>query len=192
MRAPVYLASAVGIACVTLAYARFRTDPNLNARAFGRTRLFSAYLRTVGTLLWPCVLFTALAPSDHCKAALFPALTWSFAMWGIEAALFHQYDSAQGGKPGLPASLQINPASLTAIGFGMSSLVGSRPDSPYASLFTYAILGCFLLVLPGHDLPDNSVGAQIFDNVQRVVLHWCIGLLVAAVFLTHRSRAEAC
>ena len=70
-------------------------------------------------------------------------------------------------------------------------LVGSRTDGRFTHLFVYAVVGALLVVLPSHNLEDDSVAEQIFESTQKAALMWCIGFLVAAVALMQTPTKAA-
>ena len=86
--------------------------------------------------------------------------------------------------PTVPATIRLDPSNVTALGFTLSGLLGSRPTSPHAHLFVTAILACMVVVLPSHNLHPGCMEEQIFESVQKGTLMWCIGLVIAAVVLT--------
>ena len=85
----------------------------------------------------------------------------------------------------VPASLRVEPQSITGITFGLCSLVGqAKSEGDYTHLFLYAVVGCIVLGFPSHNLPEGCTEAQLFDSVQKAAVLWCIGLLIAGVALT--------
>ena len=178
------LSSAVGVATVLAAYAQ------AHARLSGvaRRRALAATVRTVGALAFPAVLHSLVPREDRRSTLLAIPLAWNAVVWAIDAHLLHHGKASE--ERGGVASLRIDPSSVTPLAFGLCSLVGARPDSAYTHLFLYAVVGCIVLVLPTHNLAPDTVEAQLFENVQKAVLMWCIGLVVTGVVLT-RSHATA-
>ena len=104
----------------------------------------------------------------------------------IDAHLLHHAPSNSDERL---ASLRMDPSSLTGLAFGLCGLVGSRPNSEYSYLFMYAIVGCLLVVLPSHNLEPGCLEEQWFESTQKAALLWCVGTLIAAVFLA-RDRVK--
>ena len=152
-----------------------------------RRRALASTIRTAGAIAWPLVLLSVVPHEDHGHGALVAPLAWSLVMWVVDAYLLHHAPSADEERP---ASLRLDPTSLSGLTFGLCGLLGSRPDSRYAHLFLYAIVGTIVLVLPSHNLEAGCLEEQIFESVQKAALLWCIGFLVAGVALTRSLNAS--
>ena len=190
MAGGIYVTTVLGAICVVDVYRRVAAAAPPSAPPAARVRLLTCLIRTLGVVVWPALLCTVVRSADARAPALVPALLWTSLLWWTDSYLM-THSSERDATPG-PLGLRIDPNLLTGLAFGLSTLVGSRPDGPHSSLFLYAILGCFLVVLPSHSLPRTATPAVVFDNVQKVVFHWCIGLLIAAIALTRGVRAERC
>ena len=167
-------------------YAHLSADPSRDPLALRRA--LASGLRTVFSLLLPVVLLAAVPPDERHNPALAWPLAWGFAVWLLDACLLHFGVSNADGKP---ASLRIDPVSLTSLSFGLCGLLGARPDGKFTSLFLLAIVGCLVLVLPSHNLHPDSIGAQIFESVQKAALLWCFGLFIAGVALQRAAPPVA-
>lgn len=147
--------------------------------------LLARTVRTAGVLLWPSVLYGcvhAFRPSNTASMPLrtiLPAFLWNYVMWLIDVLVTCPATSGS-----VVSGLRFDANALTGMAFGLSSFLGCRVRSAYSDLFLVSILMCFLVVLPRHDMPRTALRAVAFDNVQTVFLHWCIGLLIAAVLLS--------
>ena len=108
---------------------------------------------------------------------------WNTLVWAMDSYLIHYAQSSDLDHAKF-ASIRLDHTSFAGFTFGLCSLVGSRPDSKYTHIFMYAILGCLVLVLPSHNLKPGCFEDQLFENVQKTALMWCIGLIIAAVLLT--------
>lgn len=137
------------------------------SRAEGIVKL----IRAMGVLLWMAFLFAIVRKEDRESSCLLPAILWSFCLW--------LSDSVTDG-----ALLVIEPATLNGLFFGLSALVGSRPDAPHSKLFFYAVLVYMLFVLPSHDLQPGTQGFRVAQAVRRTAIVWAVGLLLTAGFLT--------
>lgn len=133
--------------------------------------------RAAGAALWPLVLFSLVRPEDRQSQCLYPALVVVSMLWLL--------DATSDGILGI-----IEPQSLHGLFFGLSALVGSRPDAPHAQLFFYAVLIYMLFVLPTHDVPPDTFEHKLLMAIRRVATTWALGLLVAAGFLTRNCGAS--
>lgn len=181
---PVGIVSLVGALCVWDTYRKLSVCVRHSPRS--QRRLVASCIRTTGCLLWPLALFSLVPRDDHDELGLLLPLAWNATVWTVDTYLLHHAPAASEQQP---ASLRLEHSSLTGLGFGMCSLLGARHDSKYTHLFMYAILGCLLLVLPSHNLEPGCLEEQVFENLQKTALVWCIGLLITGVVLTRRKGA---
>ena len=170
---PVHVATAAGMLVLMRLYAMPARDDALSVR---KSR--AALIRTVGALLWPSVLLAAVPRDDHYRRVLALPLAWGVGVWLLDAYLLHHAPSNEDDRP---ASLRLDPASLTSLSFGLCGLL--KPEGKYTHLFLYAIVGCLVLVLPSHNLQPGCLEEQLFESVQKAALVWCIGFLIAGVAL---------
>lgn len=176
--------SAAGLACVLVVH---RTHYALASTDVQRRKVLASTLRTVGAVLFPAALLAAVDRADHSSPALLVPLAWVFGAWALDSHLVHH------GTPVAPhrmASLRIDPTSVTALSFGLCSLVGARSDSRHVHLVLYAVVGCAIGVMPSHTLHPDSLEAGIFESVQKAILMWCIGFLLAGVGLARTVAVE--
>ena len=75
------------------------------------------------------------------------------------------------------------------LSFGLSSIVGARPDGKYTHLFVYAVVGYIAFVLPRNDLDSSMDACSFVEAIQRAALVYCIGLLLTGVLM---QRCEKC
>lgn len=146
-----------------------------------RRILVANTIRTLGAMLWPLVLLESVHPEDRSNSKLLLPLTWNFFAWGMDSYIMNYAPSS---NPDRAASLRLEPTSITALTFGLCSLVGARPNGKHTSLFLKAILGCIILVLPSHTMAPNTMEEQMFESIQKAAIIWCIGLLIAGVVLS--------
>ena len=179
----VCVASVVGALCVWEVY---RSLPPMDA--LSRRRALASTIRTMGTILWPVVLLSAVPREDHGHPALALPLMWNVLAWVLDAHLLHH---APSHSESVPASLRLEPQSITALTFGLCGLLGARPEGRHTHLFLFAVVGCIVLVLPSHNLKPGCLEEQVFESVQKAAIMWCIGLLIAGVVLT-RTCQKSC
>lgn len=181
----VTLSSVLGIITMSLVYRKRlqRLQQNKEHARFTVQfkKLNSAFIRALGAVLWPPLLLSMICREDISSSVVLVPLVVHTVIWFLDALLMF---GAQPKDVNTVPSLRIDPSSLTGMGLAMSSLVGNRPNSKYTHFFLYSIIACFLVVLPSHNLEPESLHSQLFENVQKSVLFWCICSIVAAVALT--------
>jgi hypothetical protein len=176
----VRLATLVGVACVVYAHGLPSSLSSPLKRA--------SFIRTLGAVVWPLVLLNMVPLSPTSCAAITSGIAWVGGMWVLDEWLLlhgHRHDREER----TPKSLRIDPSSVTALAFGLSGLLGVRGcDNEHIHLLLYAVTGSLVTTFVSHDLPSESPVAATFENVQRVVLVWCIGLVLVGVQLTHSTQ----
>ena len=172
-----HLATLLGAVAVLHAHVRMR--PRLRT-ADDERRALTHTVRTLGALAWPSVLLSLVAPEDRACRALLAPVAWPLGVWLVDAWLLGR---ARAAAEGQVPSLRFDPASVTALSFGLGGMLGARVGSKYVHLFLVAILGCGMLALPSHNLADCAERA-LLEAVQRTLVVWCIGLLAAGATLT--------
>ena len=128
-------------------------------------------VRGLGAALWPFVLLSLVRAQDRTSSCLVPSVVFGAVLWALDAA-------SDG------AFAIIEPQALHGLFFGLSALVGSRPDAPHAQLFFYAVLIYMLFVLPVHNVRPGSFEEKLVTAVRRISIIYAVGLLIAAGFLT--------
>lgn len=174
----IVLVTVVGVVGVLSRFANTKSDNTLD-----RKRKVASTVRAVGAMIWPTVLFITVPKEDRSNPYLCIPLLWNTIVWVMDSYFIHYVRSSDSINEKL-ASIRLDHSNLAGLTFGLCSLVGSRPDSKYTHIFMYAILGCLVLVLPSHNLEPGCMEEQLFDNIQKTALMWCIGLIIAAVLLT--------
>ena len=149
-------------------------------------RMLSATIRIVGAVAWPLVLFSVVPVADHRNNLLMIPLMWNFLVWCVDSYLLHNSISNDDTRP---AGLRVDPTNMAGLAFGLSNLCGSRPDGKYTSLFMMAVLGIVIMVLPSHNLKAGTVEELTFDNVQKIAISWCVGIIITAVLLSRNTVA---
>lgn len=179
--------TCLGMLCVARAHTKAiaRVDDRDGMR---RMRLNALLVRTLGVLAWPSIMFHVICPLDHSNKSLLTPLLVSALIWYVDVHLMSQCRASDAGQLG---GLRMDASTLSGLGFALSGLAGSSPSSKYSYLFLYAIILCFLVVLPSHNLPRETTEAQLLENVQRSVLMWCVSCIVTAVVLT-RAEVTKC
>lgn len=119
----------------------------------------------------------------HALASLVPRPPLVALLWNVLSFALDVIVGIQSG----PRKITFHPQHFTGIAFGLASMVGCKPETPHSRLFMYAILLCFLVVIPSHDFPAETHEAAVFDALQTTALHWCVGLVLAAIAVARRS-----
>lgn len=171
----------VSVACVVRLF--LSTSPRLvDVRSSIRSKQYLAsFIRTLGMVMWPFVLLCVVKREDRSNTILVIPILWHVCMWFVD---MHFVLHATHATDSIPASIRIDPMLLGGVALGICNLVGNRPDSKYAYLFMYAMVVCFLFVMPTHTLKSGCIEEQIIDNVQKVILYYCIGFLLSGILLT--------
>jgi hypothetical protein len=169
----------VGIVCIivasTIAYQNVQ-DP------LKRKKIIAGCIRSSMTNMFPLFLFTLLPNNDRmCEACIAPIVWVCLANVADSYLMFCAQSNDR-----RPASVRMDPQCITGLTFGLCAYLGTKSNDKYGHLFLYAILGCLTCVLPSHNLPMETVEAQIIESVQKSFMFGCIGLLIAGVTLTRR------
>lgn len=149
---------------------------------YEKKRLNASFLRAVGAVLWPALLFSVICEDDRSNKLLIVPLLVNTVIWYLDSMLINKPRTK--GSDDTISSLRLEASTFATLAFSVSNLIGNRPNSKYTHLFLYAVMALFVVVLPSHNLDRNCLEAQIFDNVQKSVLLWCICFIIAAVVLT--------
>lgn len=161
------LVSVVGVVTILHSHSLL---PEENPKALAFT------IRCLGVALWPLVIRSLCADCRHVLAGTL----WMFLLEVLDAVVLLDPESTRG--------LTMEKGSFLGIVFALAALSGNRPDATHSQLFVYSILGMFLTVVPSHDLKEGSRNALLLENVQRVILHYCVALFVTAISLTRSSK----
>ena len=151
-------------------------------------RNVSALIRALGAILWPMVLLSVTTRRNRLKPALIIPLAWGLLVYACN----HYFDSracpTSTGEE-TSAVISINPSTVAGIMFGMCGIVGAK-DSEHMHMFVTALIGVVAVVLPSHNLKTGCYEAVVLDEIQRVVLQWCVGLLLAGVSLVSTAPCK--
>jgi len=175
----------VGLACVIYAYKAF---PRFATTTLDSRRVVASTIRTAGCLIWPHILLTLLPPKDRARAAVVIPLLWNPFVWMIDSYML--YHASSMNNETRPASLKFDAGNIAGLSFGLSGLLGSKPDGRYIHLFLYAIVSCLILALPSHNLEEDTLEEQVFESVQKAAIVWCMGLLIAGVVFTRIAKLD--
>ena len=179
---PPRLTTAAGVLCVLYVY---RTFPEESTALEARKALTST-VRTLGAILWPHILLSLLPEKDRSRGVIMIPLLWNPLVWALDSYLL--YNASSNDDDVRPASLRFDASSIIGLSFGLSGLLGSRPDGEHVHLFLYAIVSCVVLALPSHNLQEDSPEEQLFESVQKAAVIWCLGLLIAGVVFTRIAK----
>lgn len=176
------IVTAAGLLCLVFTFRRVWRDlDDMRDADSARRVVVASFVRTVAAVVWPLLLLSAVCSTDKGNRVLLLPLLVNTTFWLLDVCFMYHAPSNQTDRP---ASLRLEPSSLTGLTFGLCGLAGARPDSKYSYLFLYAIVGCLVVVMPSHNLRPGCLSEQLFESVQKAVLMWCIGFLIAAVALT--------
>lgn len=181
-----WLASAVGAVAVVCVHARMSATHTLCP--LQRRRMLACSIRTISAMCWPSVLFACVSSEHRSPALLWLPLLWSYAVWNLDTFLLFHGKSTDPDET--PATLRMDPTPLCGLAFGLCTLLGARDQTKHANLFLYAILGCFVFVLPSHNLHPGSNAAQAFESVQKSLLIYCVGGVIAGVVVSRLSTEK--
>ena len=163
-------------------------DSTERAMSLHAHRSVAALIRTIGVIAWPFVMLCTLDTEDARRQVVLVPLLWNLCMWLVDIHILHHSTPV---KDAALASVRLDPAMFCSLTFGLCGLVGARTDSRYSYLFMYAVLGCIMFILPQTTLARECVEHVVIENVQRVLLYYCTGLILAGVTLTRYSQAYA-
>lgn len=151
-------------------------------------RRVAMLVRACAMGLWPAVLAASLCAEDRRSFGVWVPVLFQTLLGTMDLVVLRWGPSNSNTRP---AMIRYETMGIAGLIFGLSGLVGNRPDSKYSHLFLYAVLGCLVLVLPTHNMDDASDASQWFDSVQKAALSWCISLLVAAIVFTRSNKATS-
>ena len=135
--------------------------------------------------MWPAVLAATLCAEDRRSMLVWVPILFQTVLGALDLVVLGWGPSNSSTRP---AMIRYETMGIAGLIFGLSGLVGNRPDSKYSHLFLYAVLGCLVLVLPTHNMEEGSDASQWFDSVQKASLSWCISLLVTAIVFTRGTQ----
>jgi hypothetical protein len=176
----VILASTIGTVCVLYS---FCNNPKITKQSV------SDCIRSLSILAWFPLVLSLLDVEDRTSPRFMVPSAIMAAMWGVDTYMSRTLKSS---KEDVPASLVLQSSSITSLTFGLSGLLRSTGSKKYTHLFLYAIMGCLVLVMPTHNLEEDSFEAWVFSAFQKSFLMLCIGLLVTGVSFTHQCSDATC
>ena len=146
-----------------------------------RRILVANTIRTLGAMLWPVVLLSSVdAECKDSRLLMFP-LAWNLGAWALDSYIMNYAPSS---NPERPATLRLEPQSITALTFGLCGLVEGQGPTVGTHLFSQVHPGMHHLSTPHAHHHPNTMEEQVFESVQKAALIWCIGLLIAGVSLS--------
>jgi len=153
-----------------------RPHPSLHAH-----RSIAALIRTIGVVAWPFVLLCTLNDDDARNPVVLLPIAWNMCVWLVDIHIIHHSTSA---SELVPPSVRLEPTMFCGLAFGLCGFLNARIEGKYSYLFMYAVLGCIMFVLPQTTLVNECIEHVVIENVQRVLLYYCTGLILAGVALT--------
>jgi len=164
------LYTVIGIVVIVKASLHFYNDQNW---------ILSLTIRSIMALLWP-ILITSIIPQHSYQSM--PATLWIFSMWLFDSWL-SVTETCDRGR------LELQGNGLIGLSMTLVTLAGRA--NQYANIFILAQLLCFLVYLPNHGIKNTkSKSFIIFDNVQNMVLHYCVGLTITATILMMKNSNQ--
>ena len=145
-------------------------------------------MRALMNLLWPLTVMNLLSKDDQTNVAVVPSLAWMSAVWWLDS-----YSLVHGGhdQEAKNMGLRLDTHTITALSFGLCSLVGARSDTQYVHFILYAILLCIMFVLPYHNLPDTDPMHSTIDELQRMCIKYSIALIITGVVFTRSTTLRS-
>lgn len=140
-------------------------------------------IRAVMNLLWPLIVTALLNREDRMNGAIVPSVLWMLMVWWVDSYSLMRSDP----NNHLDMGIRLEPQTITAVSFGLCSLVGARYDTKYIHFVLYAILLCVMFALPNHNVSDTDPMHVVVDEFQRMCIKYSIALLVTGIVLTHTS-----
>ena len=134
-------------------------------------------------LSWPIVWCHFLGKENVYKKALV-SLIWPLFLIALDMYLikYHTLEEQMRPRKGL---LTMDANALCTLAFALSSVLNANKDSCCKNLFIYGVLGCIAFVMPSPDSPSQTIENICIETVQKVILTYSTGLLLAGSLLLH-------
>ena len=172
----------VGIVSIALLQAR-------GARSKGKRTIVLSSAYICGILAWPYV-WNAVAHELNSGSALTQgAFLWPMAYLAFETYLLEKYQSGVDSKRG---TLQMDANGVCSMTFALFGIMGARHDRFEARIFNTAILCCLAFILPSFDAPADSLENILLEAVQRVLLVYSTGLMLAGSTHLAVQQSQSC
>ena len=167
------LSCLVGAICIG---AVFRRDFQRASSDKSRRIAVSNAIRTGCAVLWPSILLASIPSRDVSRESVTLPIAWGFVAWAVDHYLANHAPSANEARA---ASLRFDPTSINSLAFGLCGLTGARTHGVQWTLFRRAIVASILVALPTHNIAPGSMEEQVVESVQKGILLWCIGFVIA-------------
>lgn len=143
-------------------------------------------MRAVMNLLWPLTVMSLLSEDDRTSVSILPSLAWMSAVWWLDS-----YSLVRRTPVSKDMGIRLDTHTITALSFGLCSLVGARSDTKYVHFILYAILLCIMFALPSHNLPETDPMHDTIDEVQRMCIKYSIALIITGVVFTRSTTQHS-
>lgn len=175
--------SIVVVTVATVLVASTSLDETDRRDIHAMRKMHALGLRTLFMAVWPFILVYQLVPDARRDDPLmcFP-VAWCLLMWLLDAVLLLYAPVATPNDSYVSIKLEATP--LTGLAFGLCGLFAKTCGDAYRNLFLGAILGCFLVVLPTHNMEKSSLSAHAFHTIQKCALMACISSVILACVLS--------
>ena len=137
-------------------------------------------------ILWPLICKIVL--KDRLYNVL-PVLLWPIIVLGLDVYLlkYHTFEQHTSKNKNI---LNMDANAICSLTFALSSLLGSHKDECCKNIFIYGVLGCIAFVMPTPETPAETIESVLIDNVQKVILTYSTGLLLAGSLLLIQNKSH--
>jgi len=137
-------------------------------------------------VLWPYIWETLLKENSYTSHSL-PSLAWPLFMILLEIYLmrYHTLESETKSRKGI---ISMDANLICTLTFALGSILGAHKDNCCQNLFIYGVLGCIIFVFPNPNAPQETIECIMIETIQKVVLIYSTGLLLAGAFLLQMKK----
>jgi hypothetical protein len=171
---------------VVYARALINSDHMLSSKRIAQVNI--ATVQTLGILAWPFVwdgLIGVSVLTETPAAAV--GLAWPAALLGMDLLwIAHQTIEHEGVSK--KTVFHFDSSTITTLAFAVAGVlatnVGAKFARSMAPTFSACVLICVMLLLPTPGLQANTAVAVTVQAVQKVLLTFCIGLIVTSLVIS--------
>lgn len=178
-------ASVVGVAVVAAVRARVRTHTLL---------VDTAVTYAVGAVMWPFVWALVCSGTLQTPALGYLGLAWPMVLFLIDIAFVEHQAHTDPSKRS--HSLQVDGNTLSGLALALGGLfvrhhVTGGGASTASPMIAASVLLILLVVTPSPSVHAQSRQANLIHALQKVVLQYCLGLIITMVCLSITAGAVA-